>query len=196
LENRDATAHLVIPPLEAENLVSQARRIYLRECPCRVEVQACDKDQWEVCLLFEGASQEALQNSRLISVENALDIVKTTSKRGDIHQVFYHQDGNRPYELCNCCSCCCIPLREARDKGDDFATLDHSGYVAVTDHSLCIGCGDCVDACFFKSRKLLDFVIEMDENLCFGCGCCLPECPEDAIQLEFKQGRGIPIPKF
>ena len=186
--------HLIIPPLEAEKLVSQSGSVYLRDCPCRVEMKNCSPDKWDVCILFGSASEEDRQHARLISTKEAMEIIKETTERGEIHQLFYFDEGDRPYELCNCCSCCCFPLREARDKGDNFQSLQHSGYVAVTDPESCVGCGDCVDVCFFGARRLEDYSINLVDERCFGCAVCVSTCPEEAIHIDFQVGRGIQIP--
>ena len=52
------------------------------------------------------------------------------------------------------------------------------------------------DSCFFEARQLKDFELHFVETLCFGCGCCVPNCPEEAIQIEFNPERGIPIPSL
>ena len=185
---------LIIPPEEAERLVSRAGKVYLRECPCRSEMKLCPREKWEVCMLFEHATEGDRQGAKLISRDDAIQIVRTTTERGDIHQVFYFQDGERPYELCNCCICCCFPLRKAKEKGDNFAGQLHSGYLAVTDSELCIACGTCVESCFFEARQLEDDVLYLVDALCFGCGRCLLDCPQGAIRLEYQTGRGIPVP--
>jgi len=187
---------LVIPPHEAQKLVSQAGPVYLRECPCRLEMKNCSPDKWDVCLLFETASEEDRQRATLISTKDAVEIIKKTTDRGEIHQVFYFEEGDRPFELCNCCDCCCYPMREARDKGDNFNSMQHSNYVAVTDPESCVGCGDCVDSCFFAARQLVDYSINLVDERCFGCGVCAASCPEDAIHIDFQQGRGIQIPSL
>jgi electron transport complex protein RnfB len=69
-----------------------------------------------------------------------------------------------------------------------------SGYVAITDEALCTGCGSCLESCFFEARRLEDGALHVMDERCFGCGRCLASCPEDAIQLEFQSGRGVPIP--
>jgi ferredoxin len=187
---------LIIPPAEAEKLVTQAKQVYLRECPCRLKIAACPREKWEVCLLFEHASEENRRQAKPISKAEAIRIVRMTSERGNIHQVFYFQEGERPYELCNCCTCCCRPLQEARDKGDGYQDQLHCGYVAVTDAGLCTGCGLCLESCFFEARQLTDRGVQLVDKLCFGCGRCLSVCPEHAIQLEYRAGRGVNIPSL
>ena len=183
---------LIIPPAEAEKLVIQAGEVFLRNCPCRSQMQVCPPEKWEVCMLFKHACEDDRQQARPISTDEAVRLVKMTTERGDIHEVFYFEEGNHPFELCNCCTCCCYPLREA--KADDFEGQLHSGYVAVTDMESCIGCGSCLDSCFFDARQVQDGVFHLVDALCFGCGCCILNCPEDAIRLEYVPGRGIPVP--
>lgn len=145
-------------------------------------------------MLFEHASEEDRQQAKQISTDEAVQIVRMTTERGDIHQVFYFQDGERPFELCNCCTCCCYPLRETKEKGDNYKGQLRSGYIAITDAESCIGCGLCLESCFFEARQLENDVLHFIDEQCFGCGCCIPNCPEDAIRLEYQTGRGISIP--
>lgn len=185
---------LIIPPGEAEKLVSQAGRIYLRDCPCRSEVKMCTAEKWEVCLLFDGSSEADRLSAKPISSAEALQVIKMTTRRGDIHQMFYSPDDEQLSEICNCCTCCCRPLHEARELGDGYQSQLHSRYIAATDAELCIGCGTCIESCFFEARQLENDVLILTDELCFGCGRCIQFCPNDAIRLEYQIGRGIPIP--
>jgi ferredoxin len=194
VSNTVVVNRLIIPPEEAIKLVSQAGAVYLQDCSCRSQMKKCPKDKWEVCLLFEHASEEERLQARLISTEEAIQIVRMTTERGDIHQVFYFQDGERPYELCNCCTCCCYPLREEKEKGNNYEDQLRCGYITITDPSLCNECGQCIASCFFEARQLEIDGLHLIEDLCFGCGRCIPNCPEGAIRLEYHPERGIPIP--
>ncbi len=193
MSETETTRRLIIPPEEAERLVARAAKVYLRECPCRMDMRVCPREKWEVCLLFEHAPESDRQRAKAIAADEAVRIVRKTTERGDIHQLFYYQAGARPYELCNCCTCCCFPLREAKEKGDYTEQL-RSGYVAVTDAELCAGCGSCLDSCFFEARQMADATPHLIDERCFGCGRCVADCPEGAIRLEFQAGRGVPIP--
>lgn len=147
-------------------------------------------------MLFENASEQDRRGAKLIQADEALKMVRMTIERGDIHQVFYSPDGQRLFELCNCCTCCCKPLREEKQKGDNFAKQLQSGYMAVTDHDRCIGCGNCIESCFFDARQLAGDQLILVDELCFGCGSCMSHCAEGAIGLELIPERGIPIPGF
>lgn len=195
IEEEVIVNRLVIPPTEAEKLVLDAGEAYLRDCPCRAQMKLCPPEGWEVCLLLTHASEDDRQGTRRITGEQAMQIVKKTTARGLIHQIFYFQEGDRPFELCNCCTCCCFPLREEKAKGDRFKDQLRSDYVSHTDPALCIGCGDCIPSCFFEARQLDGDHIELIDDLCFGCGVCLTACPQVAIQLVHQPGRGIPVPR-
>ena len=194
MSNTVVVNRLIILSEEAIKLVSQPGVVYLRDCSCRSQMKICPKDKWEVCLLFEHASEEERLQARLISKEEALQIIRMTTERGDIHQVFYFEDGERLYELCNCCTCCCYPLREEKTKENNYQDQLHSGYISITEASLCNECGQCVASCFFEARQLERDGLHLIADLCFGCGRCIPNCPEDAIRLEYNPERGIPIP--
>jgi heterodisulfide reductase subunit A len=56
-------------------------------------------------------------------------------------------------------------------------------YLAVTDLERCAGHGECVVACPFGVRALVDAKARLIEP-CFGCGACVSTCPEGAIQMQ------------
>lgn len=184
---------LVLPPEEAERLVARQGQVYLRECQCRAKKQACPREAWEVCLLFEHAPEADRRQARPITAEAAAALVRMTTARGDLHQLFYFQAGARLTEMCNCCTCCCAPLRDLKAAGD-YARQLRTGYLARVDAALCTGCGACVASCFFEARQLDGDTLRLVDERCFGCGRCLASCPNGAIRLEFQPGRGVPIP--
>ncbi len=189
----DTINRVIIPPAVAQDIVARASRVYLRECGCRAKEQACPRDAWEVCLLFEAAPQADRQNARLLTTGEALSILKTTARRRVIHQLFYTQTSQQITEICNCCTCCCFPLREMKQAGNYTDQL-RTGYVAVTDAAQCDHCGLCDEYCFFGARPMDNGALSFVSERCFGCGRCLASCPQDAIRLEWQAGRGVSIP--
>ena len=179
--------HLIVPPEEAEKLVAQAGKVYLRDCLCRQEMQVCPREKWKVCLLFEHASEEERQQAREITLDEALRIVRITTERGDIHQIGYFQHGARPFEICNCCTCCCFVLREAKEK-NNYAEQLRCGYVAITNAALCTGCGLCEEACpeVFELQEDVAKVIvgEVPPEAADAARDAADECPVEAITIE------------
>lgn len=193
MEAEEQIDHIIIPPAEAQEFVAETTKVYLRDCVCRVREQACPPDAWEVCLLFEHASEDWLQEARLIPIDKALAILRASEEQGLVNHIFYTRAGQDVTEICNCCTCCCRPLREMKEEGN-YKEYLRSGFVAITDVALCVGCGLCLDGCFFEARYLEDGEMRLVDERCFGCGRCVGHCPEGAIGVESQPGRGVPIP--
>jgi len=66
-----------------------------------------------------------------------------------------------------------------------------SAFVNQVDDSLCVGCGECMQACQFNALTLED-VIRVDAMRCVGCGLCVPVCPQDALILVRRPGEEDP----
>jgi electron transport complex protein RnfB len=192
-ESDSITDRLVIPFAEAREIVGGANRLYLRPCPCRVSARQCPADTWEVCLLFENAPQADLHAAWAITQAEALAVLQASAERGEIHNLFFRHTTRSITELCNCCHCCCEPLRDLKAAGS-YAEQLRSGYVAVTDEMLCTACGECQASCYFEARQLENDGLHLIDERCFGCGKCVASCPQGAIRLEFQAGRGIGIP--
>ncbi len=193
MRESNAVDRIIIPPAIALEIASRASKAYLRECVSRAQEQHCPRDTWEVCLLFESASQDDVQHARLISTSEALSIRKITAERKAIYNLFYTQIGQRVTEICSCCSCCCHPLHHMQAAGNYSAQI-RSEYVSVTDVTRCNGCGLCEDSCFFGARQVENGTVHLIDERCFGCGKCIGSCPEAAIALERQVRRGVPIP--
>lgn len=190
-----AVDRVIIPPAKAQEIVAGIGNVYLRECVCRAREQACPPDRWEVCLLFEHAAKEDLQDARPITTDRALSILRAAAEQGLINQIFYTRTGHHLTEICNCCTCCCAPVRHIQQEGNYHEQL-RTGYVAVTDGALCVGCGLCLDRCAFEARRLDGGELRLLAERCFGCGRCVDSCPEGAIRVELQAGQGIALPGF
>jgi Na+-translocating ferredoxin:NAD+ oxidoreductase subunit B len=189
----DNVARIIIPPEEAKKILRRTEKIYLRNCPCRVSTGSCSTNQLDVCMLFDGASQDDLLEGHSISQREALLIMEDIAASRLIHNLFYNHDTGELVELCNCCTCCCEPLHDLKENGD-YDRQIRSEYIAVTDELLCKGCGTCLESCYFEARQLIEGSMKLVDERCFGCGRCIDTCPEKAIRLEVQFGRGIPIP--
>ena len=191
----DPIDRMIVPPVEAQKIVANAGQAYLRDCVCRVREQACPPEAWEVCLLFEHASEEQLQDARPITTDEALSILRRSAEQGLINQLFYRQGSLQLTEICSCCTCCCVPLRKLKKQGS-YAEELRTGYVAITDETLCLACGLCEDSCFFEARRIEGGELSLQVERCFGCGRCVTSCTEGAIGIELQAGRGLAIPGF
>jgi heterodisulfide reductase subunit A-like polyferredoxin len=71
--------------------------------------------------------------------------------------------------------------------------LASSGYIAVVDETICVGCASCEGACQFHALRTTDGVSQVDFAACMGCGICVNQCPQGAISLTREITKGFPL---
>ncbi|MFP4656485.1 MAG: ATP-binding protein [Candidatus Woesearchaeota archaeon] len=71
----------------------------------------------------------------------------------------------------------------SEDKYEEWIPLS-TNQTAIVDQKECIGCGKCIDTCYFDALKLKDNIPVVNEFGCEGCGACELICPVDAIKLK------------
>ena len=91
-------------------------------------------------------------------------------------------------EICFCCPCCCVAFNLSKNATRDVKRrFSPSGWTAVVDHELCVGCRKCLDdycpqdAVHFRAS---DGKMVVDQENCVGCGFCRSRCPQGAIKLK------------
>jgi ferredoxin len=184
----------VIPYPTARDIVLKGPpRVVLLDCPCRLsKPHPCEPTQ--VCMVV-GGGQFTLEHhptrSRLISQQEALDLLQAEHQRGHVHTAYFKDAcDHRFYAICNCCSCCCGGLTAMTRY--DVPMVASSGYVARVDEQLCIGCGECEAICPFAAVTV-DGVSAVTWEKCMGCGVCTGKCETGAISLVLDERKGIPL---
>ena len=115
---RNMEGAYLLTTAEAEQIVSLAEGLSLGPCACRAEFANCDSPVNAEIML--GSSRNAFVDERPddyreITKEEAGDILRQCHERGLIHTIIkYRQDF---YAICNCCACCCVPLRLSKKYG-------------------------------------------------------------------------------
>jgi ferredoxin len=71
--------------------------------------------------------------------------------------------------------------------------LISSGFVSQVDESLCIGCGDCEQACPFEAIAVEGGLAVVDTAGCMGCGVCVDECDVGALNLVRDDSKPAPL---
>jgi len=186
----------VFPYERAVELLESARSWGVRRCICRVQKRligkGCDHEV-ENCLVFapvENAFQGS-QDSRPITKEEALRILRETEEAGLIHSTANHRE--QIFYICNCCTCCCGIMRGVVEWGNSDAVA-RSDFRVVVDAETCTGCEICVDRCQFKALAVPEGVCIVDYDRCLGCGQCVSVCPVEALNLERRPGGEVPEP--
>lgn len=62
-------------------------------------------------------------------------------------------------------------------------SLDEKTGAVMVDEDLCVGCGDCVEACPYGAIEIIDD-LALVCDLCGGEPGCVAGCPVDALTLE------------
>jgi Pyruvate/2-oxoacid:ferredoxin oxidoreductase delta subunit len=186
----------VFPYERATELLENAKSWAVRDCICRLQQQlvgkGCDRPI-ENCMVFapvEGAFDHS-QVDRVITKEEALQILREAEEAGLVHSTGNYRDGH--YYICNCCTCCCGILRSVVEFGVS-ATAVRSDFHTVVDEELCIGCGDCLERCQFGALSVPEDICTVDYSRCVGCGLCTTVCPTDALHLERRPEGKVPLP--
>jgi Fe-S-cluster-containing hydrogenase component 2 len=178
---------LQIHPYEqASTLLENAKSWGVRDCICRAWQRSIDKGcdhALEVCLGFspvEGTFDNS-EVDRALTKEEALRILQEAEEEGLVHTTINFRD--QPHNICNCCTCCCGPLRVVAEFGIPTAVA-RSDFQMAVQAELCDGCSACVGRCQFKALSLLDGIASIDLERCVGCGVCAQACATGALHLE------------
>jgi electron transport complex protein RnfB len=175
----------IFPYEQASALLDNAKSFGVRKCICKVNRALVGKPckyPVEVCLLFaptEGAFDDQ-PDTRVITKEEALKILRETEEAGLIHSSTNVREGH--FYICNCCTCCCGFMRALSLFGMENSVAK-SDFRAKVDPETCTGCGTCVKRCQFGARSLVDDVSSVDQKRCVGCGQCVMTCPSGAMTL-------------
>jgi len=179
----------IISSQKVEEIIQKFDEIAVGHCYCRhfrdlIDESCKQTDLRENCFTFGKSARYTTEQgfARMISKEEAIDILKKSEKDGLVHKAYHpNMDFKREEDsICNCCSDCC-------GQSKNF-TSNMSGFVAQVDHEICTGCGTCVEKCYSGAKELNDEgKAETLEERCIGCGICAAFCPEGAISLVDRQ---------
>lgn len=115
---RNMEGAYLLTPNEAEEIVDTSEGLALGPCTCRAVFRNCDNPinvEIMVGLSRNVFMGERPHDYREITKQEAKDILKQCHQRGLIHTIVKcRQDF---YAICNCCSCCCVPLRLSKKYG-------------------------------------------------------------------------------
>ena len=168
-------------------------------CPCRELKGEGNCGPLEVCMVIgepfvDFMVDHEVNGARRISREEGIKILDETRDRGWVHTAWFKDAmAGRFYAICNCCTCCCIPMRAMNRTGLEAKYVAPSGYVAELDMDSCSGCGGCDDICPFGAMSDGEGYVSIDREKCFGCGVCANLCGNGAVFMVEAPEKGLPF---
>ncbi|MDD5225324.1 MAG: 4Fe-4S binding protein [bacterium] len=181
--------------LLAKIIEKASYRVLLNWCFCRAGMN-CRKYPHEIgCLMLGEATRGMVKEgiAREVSVEESLAVVRKARDLGLVHMVMWikgevnllaneKKEGLRMLEICQCCPCCCLALRNIRHLGPaSRGRFKGIGYMARLGEG-CTGCGACRDICPVGIIEMVEGKPRIGES-CLGCGLCAHHCPPKAIEI-------------
>ncbi len=143
---------------EVAKLIEDAWAISVGPCSCRrarrLMGEGCGHLEEDMCMYLNDNAKNYSETGahRLISKEEAYEILKRAEDNGLVHELNVTPGYDDTTAICNCCGCSCFALRIA----EYFRTPDaiRTNYVARVDKDKCMACGQCVENCQLNAVKL------------------------------------------
>ena len=122
---------------EAEEIVDIAEVLALGPCTCRTLFKNCDNPiNTEIMLRLNGNVfiEDRPEEYQQINKEEAREILRQCHERGLVHTIIKCREDY--YAICNCCSCCCVPLRLSKQYGIGAVTRGEDIVGQFREHQL------------------------------------------------------------
>lgn len=171
-------------------------RSIMNKCICRDGGNKCETYPLDFGCIFVGEGSKITEKrgiARSVSVDEALAHLKKGAQYGLVCQSIWVEAEEFVWgiekeqlhsflEICFCCPCCCVALKNYRKVGRDIQSRFKSvGWKAMAEKA-CSGCGKCEEICSVGAIRVREDHITISE-MCIGCGICSSECPEDVIEI-------------
>ena len=143
---------------EISTLIEKAWAISVGPCSCRrsrrLMGEGCGHLEEDMCLYLNDNAISFSKNGehRLITKEEAYEILRRAEDNGLVHEVNQALGFDDVTAICNCCGCSCYALRIA----ELFRSPNgvSSNFIARVDKDNCVACGQCVENCQTNAVRL------------------------------------------
>ena len=136
---------------ELSTIIESATAISVGPCSCRrsrrLMGEGCGHLEEDMCMYLNDNAINFSKNGehRLISKEEAYEILQRAEDNGLVHDVNQAPGFDGVTAICNCCGCSCYALRIT----EMFRSPEgvSSNFIARVDKDKCVACGQCVENC-------------------------------------------------
>ena len=143
---------------ELTTIIDNAKAISVGPCSCRrsrrLMGEGCGHLEEDMCIYLDDNAINFSKNCehRLVSKEEAYEILKRAEDNGLVHDVNQAPGFDGVTAICNCCGCSCYALRITELFRSPEAV--RSNFIARVDKDKCVACGQCVENCQPNAVKL------------------------------------------
>ncbi|MBE0597145.1 MAG: 4Fe-4S binding protein [Desulfuromonadales bacterium] len=180
----------LLPWEDIHEIIKASKTSTVRDCCCRIMVDACDLPR-HVCVQFNGRADYAVLRGAAeeVTVEQVFKTAEEAEEAGLVPMVANVANLEHLEYLCYCCGCCCVVIDPLKREGQLKEGLAKSRFEATVNNETCTGCQKCVKRCQFDaitmekipgSKKQRAVV---DAEQCWGCGACVLTCKPEALTL-------------
>lgn len=194
----------ILPVKVIKHFIDKASNIVmLHSCGCRVynDCKVYEKtigcmymgDDTLNLLIPEDKGHVATKGEALERVERAVEngLTPLIGRAMDEAVGFGVKDTGKFLSMCFCCPCCCVDIKILKYASSSLNFIHKiEGLNVLVDKDLCIGCGECLDACVWNGMEMIDGKAHVSER-CVGCGRCEAACPNGAISITFNDSGNI-----
>ncbi len=127
---RNMEGAYLLTPAEAEEVIDLAEGVAVGPCTCRTVFRNCDHPVEAEIMLGPTRHvflEQMPHDSHEITREQAKEILRDCHRRGLIQTIIKCR--REYYAICNCCSCCCVPLRLSKLYGIGNAVVRNAEIV-------------------------------------------------------------------
>lgn len=173
----------------------------MKECLCRAGNNCQTYPHDVACLFLNMGGKVVVDHGMAVELtkEEAYERVDKAAELGlvcqslwvEVEQLiwgFRNDQMDAFLEVCFCCPCCCVGFNLSKNATRDVKhRFSPSGWTAVVNHDICVGCGECLgdycpqDAIHFRKR---DGKMVVDQENCVGCGFCRAHCSAGAVSIK------------
>ena len=117
---------------EANEIVDSSEGLALGPCTCRAVFRNCNNPINTEIMLGLNRNifmEERPHDYREITKQEAKDVLRQCHQNGLIHTIVKCRRDF--YAICNCCSCCCVPLRLNKKYGIDNALTRNDDIISL-----------------------------------------------------------------
>jgi NAD-dependent dihydropyrimidine dehydrogenase PreA subunit len=180
MNKEDLAFHYVCTREEARQLVGQYERFWVSNCGCRESrKEGCSRSRIDLCLMFrDDIIGSGGSGKKEISRAELEEIFQEAKEKHLVIRPFRNdKDRTKTEGICFCCDDCCAYFL------DPYEKCDKGELIEKTEQDNCTDCGECVEVCYFNTRKMEEEQLKLKREECYGCGLCVDVCPEDCVLM-------------